>query len=86
MSTSELDKRLSRFVLEVRRKDGKMYPSNSLHQLCCGLLRAIREYPPSIDFFKDPAFASFCKTLEKEIKRLKADAAVPKGPKRLRWY
>ena len=28
----------SRFVLEVCRKDGKLYPSSTLHQLCCGIL------------------------------------------------
>ena len=83
MEISELDEWLSRFVLEVRRKNGKVYPPNSLHQLCCGILRAIREYNHSIDFFKDPAFASFRKTLDAEMKRLKADAAVPITPKRV---
>ena len=30
---------LSRFVLEIRRCDGKRYPPASLYQLCCGILR-----------------------------------------------
>ena len=30
----ELNDCLCRFVLEVRRKDGKPYPPNTLHQLC----------------------------------------------------
>ena len=29
---------LCRFVLEIRRRDGKQYPLASLYQLCCGLL------------------------------------------------
>ena len=39
MQRCELNDWLSRFVLEVRRKDGKFYPPNTLHQLCCGVLR-----------------------------------------------
>ena len=31
---------LSKFVVEVRRKDGKPYPPQSLYQICCGLQRA----------------------------------------------
>lgn len=30
---------LCHFVLEVRRQDGAEYPPNSLHQLCCDILR-----------------------------------------------
>ena len=62
----ELDYWLSRFILEVRRKDGNCYPSNTLHQLCYGILRFLREVKPSIDIFKNPEFASFHKTLDAE--------------------
>ena len=79
MGVTELDKWLSRFVLEVRRKDGKFYPPNSLYQLCCGSLRRVN---PSIDFFKGPEFASFCKTLDAEMKRSKSDPTVDIRPKR----
>ena len=72
MGLGELDKWLSLFVLEVRRKDGNVYPPNSLHQLCCGLLRSIREYDPTIDFLKGPEFSSFHETLHVEMKRIKA--------------
>ena len=41
----ELNDWLCRFVLEVRRKDGKPYPPNTLHQLCCGVQRYLREVP-----------------------------------------
>ena len=82
MGVNDLDKWLSRFVLEVRRKDGKVYPPNSLHQLCCGLLHSIQEYNPAIDFFKSPEFASFWKTLDAEMKRIKSDSTVQTHPKR----
>ena len=82
MGVNDVDKWLSRFVLEVRRKDGKVYPPNSLHQLCCGLLRSIREYNPAIDFFKSPEFASFRKILDAEMKRIKSDSTVQTHPKR----
>ena len=36
---------------------------------------------PSIDIFKNPEFASFCKTLDTEMKRLKATQDVSKGAK-----
>ncbi len=34
---------LERFVLEVRAKSGEEYSPDSLYQLCCGLLRSLRE-------------------------------------------
>ena len=82
MSPAELDKWLSRFVLEVRRRDGNVYPPNTLYQLCCGLLRHIRECEPSLDIFKDPKFVSFQKTLDAEMKRLKKTPGSRKAPKR----
>lgn len=55
---------LCRFVLEVRRKDGKEYPPNTLHQLCCGVLCYARERVPEIDIFKQPAFKQFQNILD----------------------
>ena len=46
------------------------------------LLHVIREYNPTIDLFKSPEFASFRKTLDAEMKRIKANAIVPTQPKR----
>ena len=34
---------LCKFITETRRADGKCYSPNTLHQLICGLLRALRE-------------------------------------------
>ena len=66
----ELNRWLCRFVLEVRRQDGKNYPPNTLYQLCCGVLRYVREVKPDLDVFKDQAFGEFRRTLDAEMKRL----------------
>ena len=58
--------------MEIRRRDGKEYPPNTLHQICCGILRYVREVKPELDIFRDAEFASFRTTLDAEMKRLKA--------------
>ena len=66
---------LSRYVhvLEVRKKDGSIYPANTLHHLCCGVMRYLRECGRhDLDFFKDPAFAEFRGTLDAEMKRIQS--------------
>ena len=61
---------LSRFCLEARKKDGSEFPPNSLHHIICGL-RYIRHHGnPSLDLFKEPAYAQFRQTLDSEMKRL----------------
>ena len=82
MQLSELNDWLCRFVVEVRRKDGKHYPPNTVHQLCCGLLRRLRQYNPSLDIFKNPEFDAFRRTLDAEMKRLRRAPDMPLGPKR----
>ena len=63
---------MSRFVLEVRRQDGQHYPPNTLHQLCCGVMRYVREVKPDLDIFKDQQFSDFRRTLDAEMKRLRS--------------
>ena len=64
---------LSRFILEVRKKDGSEYPANSLHHICCGLMRHLRQNrQPEVDFFKDPTFSDFRATLDSEMKRIQS--------------
>ena len=69
---AQLDYWLSKFVLEVRRRDGQPYPPNSMYQLTCGLLRWIRETKPALNLFADAEFAGFRKTLDGEMKRLRS--------------
>ena len=64
---------LSRFVLEVRKKDGSIYPANTLHHLCCGVIRHLRECGKhELDIFNDPAFAEFRATLDAEMKSIQS--------------
>ena len=61
---------MCRLVLEVRKEDGSLYPANTLHQLCCGVMRHLRQAGwHDIDIFKDPSFAEFRATLDSEMKK-----------------
>ena len=73
---SELNNWLCRFVLEIRCKNGKPYPVCTLHQLCREILRHVCEVNPCVDFFQNPEFTSFRKTLDDEMKRLKHDPSI----------
>lgn len=73
--------RMTQFVMEVRRLDGKEYPSNTLHQICCGILHYVCEIVPDMDFFKDPEFSELQKTLDSEMKRLRS-LGLGANPKR----
>ena len=72
---------LCRFVLEVRRKDGKECPPNTVHQLCCGIVRYVRDRVPELNIFKQPSFSGFQKALYAEMKRLRA-SGKGSAPKR----
>jgi len=51
---------LGRFVLKVRRKGGNKYCPGSLYQLCCGLLRSLRDTNHAEEnLLEDPKFAEF---------------------------
>ena len=66
---------MQKFVLEIRCEDGKEYPPNTLYQICCGIMHYIQKFSPEINFFSQPTFASFKKTLDGEMKCLKANGA-----------
>ncbi len=53
MRVDEVNRWLSLFVLEVRKESGELYNPTALYQLCCGLLRAIREYRPEWNILKE---------------------------------
>lgn len=60
MNAPTLSYWLERFVLEARKANGEEYQPNSLHHIVCGVMRYLRlNVKDSIDFFKDPEFASF---------------------------
>ena len=69
----DLANHISRFNLEVRKKDGTEFPPESLHHLVCGIQRHLRFHGnPAVDFFKDAPFAEFRMTLDTEMKRLQS--------------
>ena len=71
LQPSQLSHWLTRFMLEVREKDGSEYPPNTLHHLCAGIMRFLRwNGLPTLDVFKDPEFAEFRASLDAEMKRL----------------
>ena len=71
---AELGHWLARFVLEVRRKDGKEYPFRTLYDLCTGLQRVLRETNEMCDVHifeeKDINFKKFVGALDSKIKEL----------------
>ena len=58
LQPTELQQWLSYFILELRKKDGSEFTPDSLHHICCGIMRHLRwNGQPAIDFFKDHEFA-----------------------------
>ena len=73
MTNHQLEHWLTWFVLEVRKKDGCVYPPASLHHICAGLMRYFRwNGKPETEIFKDSQFANFRATLDGEMKHLQA--------------
>ena len=44
MNNREMNHRLTRFMHEVWRQDGKPYPPSTMQQIVAGLQRSVREY------------------------------------------
>ena len=79
LTTDELQHWLTRFVLEARKIDGTVYPPNTLHHLCCGLMRYLRwNGKPQLDLFKDSDFTDFRASLDSEMKRLQSEGVGSK--------
>ena len=54
----ELQHWMCAFILEIRKKDGSVFPPNTLHHIYCGLMRYLRANGmPEIDFFKNERFS-----------------------------
>ncbi|XP_065915625.1 uncharacterized protein KIAA1958-like [Dysidea avara] len=68
----ELNHWICYFILEVRKKDGTEFPPNTLHHICCGVLRYLRISGINVDIFKDKESTKFRNVLDSEMKRLQA--------------
>ena len=60
------------FILEVCKKDGTEFPPNTLHHICCGIMRFVGTNGMNVDIFKDEGFAKCRAVLDSEMKRLQA--------------
>ena len=83
-----------RFVVEIRKKDGKCYPPDTLYQLVVSLQRYLREKGNFIDIFQEVRFADVKVTLDAEMKRLGSEGAgsvkkqadaITEGQEELLW-
>ena len=72
MTVNEISHWMTRFILEVRKRDGNVYPPNSLHYIVSVLMRYLRLSGKTIDIFQDPAFSDFRASLDAEMKRLQS--------------
>ncbi|XP_071123986.1 uncharacterized protein KIAA1958-like [Mytilus edulis] len=65
-----VNKVLSRFIVEVRKKNGDFYPPKSLYLLSVGLLRSIRDAGISMNFMdeRDDTFLRFRRVLDSQMK------------------
>ena len=72
MEITQLQRWMSHFVLEIRKKDGTPYPPESIYHIVCGMRFVRLNGKPEVDFFRDQAFAELRTVLDAEMKRLKA--------------
>ncbi len=73
MSSLAVNYWLQRFALEVRKVSGEHYSPDSLHQICCGMQRALRAAGRvGVNFFDSRVFTPFRDVLDGELKRLHA--------------
>ena len=73
MAQDEIQHSSSQFIVEVRKRDGTVYPPNILHHIAWGLMRYLRwNGRPDINFFKDPEFSNFRASLDAEMKQLQS--------------
>ena len=64
---------LAKFILEVRRRDGKLYSGETLYQICCGLLRLLKEADRAeVNILSNPVFCQFRASLDARMKEIKA--------------
>ena len=62
---------LSKFVHEIKKKDGSEYPLNTLDQICAGLQRASRENGlPELKMFRNPRYKLFQDSIDSRMKAL----------------
>ena len=67
----ELSFWLSKFVYEVRKRGGEVYPPKTVYQICSGIQRYLRNNGvPGLEIFKSANFKLFQDAIDSEMKRL----------------
>ena len=78
MSKREMGNILTRFILEVRKKDGTLYPADSLHHIIARLQQHLRAIGCLVDFFSDKEFTEFRLSLDAEVKSIQSSGVGTK--------
>ena len=77
MSTQAMNFWLGKFVLKVRRRDGRSYSPDTLYQICCALLRLLREVDRGdVNILADPTFCQFRAALDAHMKESKLSSKI----------
>ena len=64
---------MTRFILEVRKRDGSVYTPNTLYHITAGVMRRMRwNGRQDIDFFRASEYTNFCLSRDAEMKRLQS--------------
>lgn len=72
MSDDNLADVLKKFVLEVRKKNGEVYPSETLYELVISIQIYLNMYGRSVKLIDDPKFEKLANVLNNQMKSLSA--------------
>lgn len=72
LNVEQMNYWLSRFALEVKKRDGADYRHEVLYSLFCGVNRVIREKYPALSLFHAPELKPLQTTLDGRLKELQA--------------
>jgi hypothetical protein len=75
INLEEINYWLSKFAVEVRKKDGSDYRHEVLYSLFCGMNRTIEESKPEISLFTTPQLKQFQNALDGRLKELQGATA-----------
>ena len=73
MTVRDMNFWLVKFVLKICRRDGEPYSPETLYQICCRLLRLLKEADKAeVNMLSNPMFCHFHAVLDSQMKELKA--------------
>ena len=78
MSKEELCEVMKRFVLEVKKQDGKPYPPNTLYEIVMALQSFLHQNFKEWKFLNDVEFKTLRNTLDTKMKELSSEGLRPR--------